>query len=99
MDHKRLVLLTNMQAHYQLSLGRAFAEMVKPDFAMVCWGATPLEQKTLGWEDGLKEDWLINAWVSLAEEARAIEMVRTADVVVWGDGPASEIIRRGEVAS
>jgi glycosyltransferase involved in cell wall biosynthesis len=94
MVNKRLVLLTNIQAHYQTSLGRAFSNKLKKDFAMVCWRAIPVEQKNLGWQHHPNEEWLINAWDSASESARAIEMLRAADVVVWGDGPPLELKNR-----
>lgn len=90
----RLALFTNIPSHYQISLGRAFAAKLQGDYALVCWEAVGPERRKLGWDSDFSKDWLIKAWASEQEKQRAYEILRSAQVVVWGYAPKEEIRAR-----
>jgi len=90
----RLALFTNIPSHYQISLGHAFADRLGSKFTLVCWESGTEERRKLGWVDTFEEEWLIKAWTSDDEAARALQTLRSADVVVWGYAPSREISER-----
>lgn len=90
----RLAHFTNIPSHYQISLGQAFADRLKDRFVQVCTEQGHDERKKLGWKDDYCEEWLIKAWSSQSEKARAIEILGSADIVIWGAAPVSEINKR-----
>jgi len=90
----RLALFTNIPSIHQIPLAKAFADRLNGDFALVCWESGNEERRKLGWEDNFVEEWLVKAWISTEEAARAVEILRTAEVVVWGYAPQQEIEAR-----
>ncbi len=90
----RLALFTNIPSHYQISLTRGFAERLPDDFALVCWEAGMEERARLGWKEDYDFPWLIRAAASADAYDRAIDILRTAEVVIWGYAPQAEIAAR-----
>ena len=90
----RLALFTNIPSHHQIPLNQAFAEKLPGDFAMVCWEAEMVERKRLGWPEDYEYPWLVKAWSSPEEHARAMDILRSAEVVIWGYAPEEEIAAR-----
>ncbi len=89
-----LALFTNIPSHYQIPLNQAFAERLPRDFAMVCWESITDDRKQLGWKEDYEYPWLIKAWRSPQEYAQAIEILRFAEIVIWGYAPQEEIAAR-----
>lgn len=92
----RLALFTNIPSHYMISLGEAFAARLNGRFAMVCWEASLEEYQKLGWDSEVSKEWLIRAWMSKEDWERGLDILRSADVVVWGAAPVAEINKRVE---
>ncbi len=90
----QLALFTNIPSHHQIPLNQAFAERLAGDFALVCWESGIEERARLGWKEDYDFPWLIRAAASAEEYARAIEVLRTAEVVIWGYAPHEEIAAR-----
>lgn len=90
----RLALFTNIPSHYQISLGKVLADRLPGDFALVCVEPPHDERVKLGWQQDVNENWLIKTWVSESERVRALEIFHSADTVIWGYMPVSEINSR-----
>ncbi len=90
----KLAISTNIPSHYQIHLGQEFTNNLKDDFVMICWESEHEERRALGWDSTYQKKWLINAWNSDDENTRAKEIIKTADVIVWGYGPKEEILGR-----
>lgn len=90
----RLAFFTNIPSIHQIPLGRAFATILQGDYALVCWEAVDTERAKLGWGSDFSEKWLVKAWISEQETQRAHEILRSAQVVVWGYAPKEEIRAR-----
>ena len=90
----RLALFTNIPSHYQISLNQAFAERLPGKFAMVCWESGMEDRKQLGWWEDYEYPWLVKAWKSAEEYTRAIDILRSAEIVIWGYAPEEEIATR-----
>ncbi|MCX7972936.1 MAG: glycosyltransferase family 4 protein [Candidatus Aminicenantes bacterium] len=90
----RLAFFTNIPSIHQVGLGRAFAKRLRRNYALVCWEPVDRERSTLGWNDSFSEDWIIRAWLSKQERNRAIDILHSAQIVVWGYAPENEISSR-----
>ncbi len=90
----KLAVFTNIPANYQVVVGQALAEALPGQFAMVCWEQTHAERTRLGWVDEYSQDWLLRAWASEEKRQAALEILRSAETVIWGYAPLAEINQR-----
>lgn len=90
----RLAHFTNISSHYQISLGQSFANKLGNEFVQVCMESGHDERRKLGWEQNFSEEWLIRAWISPSEKARALDIFHSADLVIWAYVPVNEVNTR-----
>ncbi len=90
----RLALFTNIPSHHQIPLAQAFAAKLLGGFAMVCWESGLEERLKLGWKKDYDFDWLVQAGTSAKMYDRAINILRTTEIVIWGYAPEKEIAER-----
>jgi glycosyltransferase involved in cell wall biosynthesis len=91
-----LTLFTNIPSPYNISLCNALAKKLPGNFSLVCWEPIDDERIKLGWTDDSNQEWLVKAWTSKSAYTKAIDLILSADVVVWGFAPVSMINRRVE---
>jgi glycosyltransferase involved in cell wall biosynthesis len=89
-----LAIFTNMLSIHQIPLGNALANRLHDDFKLVCWEPTTKDRVELGWKNDYEQEWIIKPWISENEKQKALDLIQSADVVVWGYAPVSEINRR-----
>lgn len=90
----RLALFTNMPSHYQVSLAKAFYAKLGGNFALISWQADSQERRDLGWKSTRHFDWLIRAHESKENQHKALDILRSAEIVIWGYAPHNEIVQR-----
>jgi glycosyltransferase involved in cell wall biosynthesis len=90
----RLAIFTNIPSIHQIPLARALASKLQEDFALICWQPVEEERERLGWKDEFAEEWLIRGWISEQENKKAYQLLRSAQIVVWGYAPHEEIATR-----
>lgn len=89
-----LALFTNIPSPHQIPLGKALDAQLANNFNLVCWQHLDTERINLGWGDDSNYPWLIKAWTSKSLYLAALDLIQTADVVVWGYAPLPIINRR-----
>lgn len=87
-----LAFFTNIPSHYQIALSKAWHDLLGSQYSMICWNKSIDEYRRLGWVQDYSYEWLINAWASEDENAKAYSLLQSADIVIWGYAPI-EVIR------
>ena len=90
----RFALFTNIPSPHQIPLGEALAERLGKNFTLVCWEEGLDDRNKLGWTSNYEFEWLLVVGDSEAKRNQALEILRSADVVIWGYAPSDEILQR-----
>lgn len=90
----RLALLTNIPAPYQIALGNAFWRRLGNDFQLICWETEHDDRAKLKWQTNYAHAWLLTVGSSESKREQALDVLQSADVIVWGYAPEEEIMKR-----
>lgn len=91
----KIVMCSNYMNHHQLPFCRALLATEGVEFLFVATDPVSEMRKKLGYKDLDREfDWIIRAYDSAEEYARAEKLTTEADVVIIGSAPRSLVKRR-----
>ena len=87
----KLVFVSNFFNHHQQPISEALSRLPGVEYHFIATMLMPVEQKKLGYHMVELPGYVCSAWRSQEEQARAMELLAAADVVIAGSAPESMI--------
>lgn len=87
----KLVFLSNFFNHHQQPISETFSRLPGVKYHFIATMPMPVEQKKLGYHMEELPEYVCSAWRSQEDQARAMELLAEADVVIAGSAPESMV--------